>query len=1000
MRLTEPFNNGLVTARDPVLLREGELQRAANTVYHPNDPGLHAAPAETQAASGLGASATGLVHCAFDFIQATCDITRAGGTVSVTAIVINSVTTVSGSAEITAPATNNFVGILKGATVTGTGIQASTVVDSVDSPTKITLSLLATANGTPNLTFTNAKFANVSVGATVAGPGIPNGATASAISADGTSLTLTAGFEAQFTGTSRLTVKADDLVIAQANGTYKKAKPGTAGTSLTFSTIESLVTEGDDLDQVHYNNLHVLLNGKHPNRVLTADGITRPHGLAPVTASCNPVITTGVWALKDGVGFYGYWTTEYDANNDIESDFNLGVDNENKPLKPPTVQITTVNSQAVQITRPPRANPTATHWRVYRSIKYTSTTAKSAAKENQYPNGWLIAQIELRDDNQQQTFVDGGGVSVTASVNAGSAVSGTGASGLAWANLSEATGAIDNGGATDDTNSATLTWASGSAATNSGISLTLGTFSVPSVTAPITGIAVTVTGRKTGNGALVVRASTITDGVAGFEFPLIITPSGQLNNGKVVAYTTSNASYTLGGASDLWGRKWDVSDFANGKFVIRCYGSVTQSGDSVTIDAVSVVVSYGESQDTTTGAFLSNITDPYPGITVSPYGFTISAGRGGQPPKATTGDIFQDSLLVNDVNDSSIARYSFPSRIDLFPAPYFLNFDTKEQDELTLIRTVGNVAVVGLKHQIYRANYLPRDTDAEFERGRAVELVESSHGIAGRKAGVVFTLPGFGQALAYANNYGVFMTDGYRVRPLTTDLDWWATVDLTRLNQCKFINNAELQVLEFYYVPVDAAITAYQTKQLYFHYHPSHLKGDPRVPELKVTGPRDTSMRSGVSASFADGTRKVYIGTPSGTVNYINRLQGVLDTIDVQTRSLVPANHGNEWRSNEVMMMFTLRDYLAVSPGTFSITADVSKTGVADRTSAAKTITIPTFVGSGSTNPKSRRMAKTVIPEVGQGISYRIQPTVTGTGRASLEYLIIDAEGLGLENPT
>jgi hypothetical protein len=144
----------------------------------------------------------------------------------------------------------------------------------------------------------------------------------------------------------------------------------------------------------------------------------------------------------------------------------------------------------------------------------------------------------------------------------------------------------------------------------------------------------------------------------------------------------------------------------------------------------------------------------------------------------------------------------------------------------------------------------------------------------------------------------------------------------------------------------------------------------------------------------------VYLGTPSGTVNYINRLQGVLDTVDVQTRSLIPAGAGNEWRSSELMLSYTLRDYLVSSPGAFALTVDVTKTGATDRTSSSKNITVPTFTGSGQTNPKSRRISKTFIDESGQGMSVRIQPIITGTGRCSLEYIVVDATGQGLENPT
>ena len=616
MRFTEPLNNGLVTSRSPILLREGELQRADNAYYQPNDTGLHAAPTETTAmvAPGLGYfTPTGIVHCAFDFVEAKCDLTLASTAVVITPLIINNVTTTNTSLIITAPSGNNFVSILKGATISGTGIPANTTVTSIDSPTQITMSLAATATGTPNLTFTNAKFSNVTAGASIAGPGIPDGTTASSVGATGTSLVLSVA--ATRTGQSKLIVKADNLVVLQIDNKYKKAKSGAAGTALSFSDLDTGITEGTALEQVHYNNLHVLLNGKHENRVLMADGLTRSHGLNPVTASCNPIPTTGVWALKDGVGFYAYWTTEYDSINDIESDYNPGVDPAGKPIKPPMVEITSITTQAVQVTRPARVNDTATHWRLYRSVKYTSTTAKSAAKENQYPNGWLVAEIELRDDNQQDTFVDGGDLSQTVAATAGNASSGAGASGLVWANTGAATGVINNGGATNDTNSATLTYAG---AKESLIPLSLTNFSIPSVGSPVTGITITVTGRRVGGGKLILE-------VLSTRHPFSTTiPIGR----KVVPYTTSNASYTLGGTSELWGRKWDPSDFANGKFQINCYGSVVVTSDKVTVDAISVIVSHGESQDSGTGAYLNNITDPYPGIVVSPYGFQISAGRG------------------------------------------------------------------------------------------------------------------------------------------------------------------------------------------------------------------------------------------------------------------------------------------------------------------------------------------------------------------------------------
>lgn len=1009
MRFTEPLDQGLVTSRPASMLREGELQLAQNVYYQPNDPGLHISPHHATAATfGSNVKLDGLAHCAFDFLEATCDIVRGSTTITVTSTTIASAVTTSGSAIVTAPTTTNFIGVLPGATITASaGIPASTTVLSWDSPTQITMSANATATGARDVTITNTRFTNVTAGATISGQGIPDGTTVSSVGATKTTLVLSAA--ATQTRTAKVTVKADNLILIQvgtgSTATYQTAKPGTAGTSLTFSTVESNVTAGTAIDQVHYNNQHVLLNGKHPNRVLKSDGLTRPHGLAPVTTAPTLAIFAGVWALKEGAGFYAYWTTEYDSVHDIESDFNLGVDAQNKPVKPPIIQITTVASQGVKITRPARVNDSATHWRIYRSIKYTSTTAKSAAKENKYPNGFLVAQLELRDDAQQTEFFDGSTAATTADAVAGAVFSGTGANGTTWANASAATGIINNGGAADDTNSATLTYVD---VKDFNVPLTLYNFSIPTPGNQITGITVTITGRKTSDGKAAVE---------------LFVPYTTVSVRKNVAFTTSNSSVTLGGNQDLWGLNWDPSQFTNGKFNLRVLGTIIGPGDKVTVDSVTVTVSSGESQEQTGQAYLSNTGDPYPAVVVSPFGFTISAGRGGQPPKATTGDIFQDSLLTNDVTDSSVARYSFPSRIDAFPAPYFLNFDTREQDEITFIRTVGNIAIIGLKHQIYRVNYLPRDTDSEFERGRAVEIIEHAHGIANRSAATVFTLPGAGQMLAYVNNYGIFMTDGYRVRPLVTDLDWWGTMNIADIATAKFINNTELQVLELYFTPSTggAGLTSgFVNLKFYFHYHHSHLKGDPRTPQLKVTGPCavagestpptvQANTGSVTTAGLPNGTRIVYVAVhfPSTTSKllYENRMDAVesVYTARVTTRPIAAAQLGNEWRINEIGLGYTVRDFSAGEQTQIIVATESLKTGATTkRTSSTKNITVAAFESLGSTeeNPRVHRISKVIIPETGQTIAVALRTQCSTTERRSFDFLVLDGEGQGQENPT
>ena len=52
--------------------------------------------------------------------------------------------------------------------------------------------------------------------------------------------------------------------------------------------------------------------------------------------------------------------------------------------------------------------------------------------------------------------------------------------------------------------------------------------------------------------------------------------------------STTDAVYTLGSPSDLWGRSWSTSDFSNANFRIRVIGNV--SSNTIRLDAVQVRV--------------------------------------------------------------------------------------------------------------------------------------------------------------------------------------------------------------------------------------------------------------------------------------------------------------------------------------------------------------------------------------------------------------------------
>ena len=235
---------------------------------------------------------------------------------------------------------------------------------------------------------------------------------------------------------------------------------------------------------------------------------------------------------------------------------------------------------------------------------------------------------------------------------------------------------------------------------------------------------------------------------------------------------------------------------------------------------------------------------PYPLITVETAGTVGFFHRDDTPPTWDIGDIFEDSLVCNDVADKSNVKYSFSTKPWSFPSVYFINFETKQADVVTYIKTLGNVCVVGMKNQIWRLNYLPRETDSEFNRGRCRERLSDGHGIMSRQSATTFTMEGTAPRLAFVSRSGVQMTDGYRVIELTRDLAWSTTVNTDLLTQAILQDVPHLWSLVLYYTPAGGTNN---TRALYFSYHPQHLKEGGR---LKVSGP----------ATVTDWTGSTHVG--------------------------------------------------------------------------------------------------------------------------------------------
>lgn len=231
-------------------------------------------------------------------------------------------------------------------------------------------------------------------------------------------------------------------------------------------------------------------------------------------------------------------------------------------------------------------------------------------------------------------------------------------------------------------------------------------------------------------------------------------------------------------------------------------------------------------------------------------GITSSVSKWGTPPIATTGDVFEDSIVTNDIWDPRAVRYSFPDEPHAFPAHNRIPFETKAHDEVVYIRRIGNVIVAVLRYSAWRINTLPRSDDSAFDIERAKDEIEGAHGIVSARAGTTFSF-GRGMRIACVTQYGIEITDGARWDVLTDDMDWENEVEVSQLGKCILRNNPRYWRLEFYYPKKG---NQKNDSIAYLHYHPSHAKttqaGDFRA---KVTWPIHGEAECAMLARLDDG---------------------------------------------------------------------------------------------------------------------------------------------------
>jgi len=665
-----------------------------------------------------------------------------------------------------------------------------------------------------------------------------------------------------------------------------------------FSTLTpiSSVGSGQSMDSIQYANKHYLLIGAGQNQVVKGDGTFRNHGMVPVPElTTPPAISAGAWSTQLGTGFFHFFTTEVfiDALNgdELESAF-TGT--------PQSVNVTAVASQQVTVTRSTLSNPNATQWRVY--------MAGPTVTETPIPLLSDFHQVAEQDISNTTALIG------NQALVAGRLPTANGATG--WTNTSNVFSNTDNAGMTTSTNLA---------------SVLLNTFGFSGVSGTITGFEVAIRLKMTGftpkfflgsNSPLLIMDLTY-NGTNFFPGNNTTAPVIRQIQGVTSGYVT----VIIGDPHNLWGRSsWALADLnANASFGIRFkYGQeyVGASNATLDVDWVKIAVhSTGSTRPVNLEGKAFRV------VTVAEAGIVTVYPADMPPPTASTGDIFEGQLLLNDVQDPSMLRASLPDEVDSFPGPYFVNFETKERDEVTLIRRVGNKTVVALSHQLYRLNYFPRETDAEFDRGRCFEAISESHGIVGPMAGTLFSPDGGPLLLGYVAHEGLHATDAFQTKVLNKDLDWRTTVTASSLKASILVNFPILEQLWLYYTVSGV------NKALVYHYNTQHRKED---GSFKATGPIDVAAFSACLARLS-GADVLLTGQSGGFVyvedrGYDHNAGGTIP-FAVQTREMYPGGFADQITMNSMYVR-----HRADSPvGTVTVTPITRTDSAAQVTRAAKT---------------------------------------------------------------
>lgn len=248
--------------------------------------------------------------------------------------------------------------------------------------------------------------------------------------------------------------------------------------------------------------------------------------------------------------------------------------------------------------------------------------------------------------------------------------------------------------------------------------------------------------------------------------------------------------------------------------------------------------------------------DTYPTVTVELNGLNATVPKYDQAPISSTGDVFEGSVVQNDVANRSHLRFTFPGEIHAHNSFNVIDIRTKRKDRVVWIRSLGRSVLIGMDQSLWRVDTLPLPEDAGFQPDRIRTEIDGAFGGVSPLAVAKFSF-GEDSLIAYVSRQGIVVTNGSTWDILSADVDWDSTVNVEQLHKSVLVYNPRRYRLEFYYAPFGVSSN---TKVLYYNVHPSHRKGN----RAKVCGPNNCRALSAFNAPLPSGTFYTFTGHADG----------------------------------------------------------------------------------------------------------------------------------------